>query len=292
MKKAIPFACLLFLLTGSLFAQELPGIEKKSQTNLNSLHLALAKSQNDSVRSSVLIELIVYYWESNLDSSLYYIDESLIIAKKLNYRLEEGKLIGIKADLYNRKGLYAKSLDLNLESLNILNDPELSGGIAKSWRAYYENENPKEIQLLASADINRSFSMVFQSVGNYEKALGMLLQAKAVMKKFDWKFGLFLVNLQISTLYLQLGKLDSAMITIREPLKREPKRIYTYWDGVPSQLLGHIYFYEKEYKKSIPFFLDAIRVHSENNNLRNLSESQNGKSLDYLLTGNLNSALL
>src|SRR4030095_13412924 len=91
--------------------------------------------------------------------------------------------------------------------------------------------------------------------------------------------------------YLRLGKLDSALITIREQVKVDPTRKYKYWNGVPSQLIGNIYLYKKEYGKSMSFFLDAIQMHSENNNLRNLSQCQNGLARIYLATGNPAAAL-
>ena len=234
---------------------------------------------------------MTYYWEVNSDSSLYYIDESISLAKKLNYRLDEGKLLGTKAEIYNRKGLYGKSLDINLEALDILNDRELSGGISSFWRSWYGNENPQEIQLLARADVTRTFSFVFGSVGNYQKALSMSLEAKAVMEKFHWNHGLFLISFNIPLLYLRLGKPDSALITIGEGAKIGPNRKYKYWDGVPSQITGIIYLKKKEYGTSMSFFLDAIRINSENNNIRNLSQAQNGLARVYLATGNPVAAL-
>ncbi len=291
MKKIILISCLFFILACTLSAQEQPDNKKKSQNQLDSLHNALAQSNNDTLRLSILLDLTVYYWEVNLDSSLYYTDESMSLAKKLNYRLDEGRLLGTKADLYSRKGLYAKSLELNLESLNILNDRELSGGISSFWRTLFENENPREIQLLSSADVTRTFSALFASVGNYQKALSMSLQAKAVMERFHYKMGLFFINLNNTSFYFKLGKSDSAMISLRECAKIDANRKYKYWDGLPNQIFGRIYLRTKEYGKSISFLQDAIQIHSENNNLRGLSQAQNALAQVYLATGNPVAAL-
>ena len=286
MRKPILISFLFFLPACTLSAQEKSANEKVGLNPLDSLHHALAKSGTDTVRLHALINLMTYYWEVNSDSTLYYADESISLAKKLNYRLDEGKLIGAKAELYNRKGLYAKSLDLNLEALNILNDRKFSGDIGSFWRSWYGNENPHEILLLATADVTRTFSFVFASVGNYQKALSMSLEAKAVMERFHWNHGLFLINFNNAGLYLRLGKPDSALFTIQEGVKIDQTRKYKYWDGVPSHITGIACLMKKEYGKSMSFFLDAIRINSENNNIRNLSQSQNGLARVYLATGN------
>jgi hypothetical protein len=62
MKKAISLGSLLLLLTVSLSAQVQAGNERQSPAPLNNLHLALARSENDSIRLAALLNLMVYYW--------------------------------------------------------------------------------------------------------------------------------------------------------------------------------------------------------------------------------------
>jgi tetratricopeptide (TPR) repeat protein len=150
------------------------------------------------------------------------------------------------ADFYTDIGEYEKAFDCarqNLKDLNNINSPELSYLYTQSW-----------------IWTHWVMSEIFSAAGDYEEALKHLYKASEIDIADDPSSGSW--TLDISGIYAQLGKYDSAMIYWNRGRKYDPTGNDTvYWK--PGTILSYNYLADlyngkKQYDK-------AIQILSKNN---------------------------
>src|SRR4051794_12423368 len=95
-----------------------------NQAQLDSLRNALVHAANDTVRMDIYSNISDFYGESNRDSAIYYINQSLVLAQQLKLKLNEA--IYLDGNAYELMHLrdYSKSLQASLKALKIAEDPE------------------------------------------------------------------------------------------------------------------------------------------------------------------------
>jgi hypothetical protein len=120
-------AFLIFFFSGaftSSFAQVPP-------EQLNKLKNQLALAQNDSTRGQTAFELAIGYRFSNVDSSIYYADLALEIAKKVKALRPQAAILSVKGATLLEKGKLPESLKCQFEALKL--SDELKDTLTKAF---------------------------------------------------------------------------------------------------------------------------------------------------------------
>ena len=60
---------------------------------LDSMHMVLRHATNDTIRMDACLKLGAYYDDVNLDSSVYYSEKGILIAKQLQLNLNEAEML-------------------------------------------------------------------------------------------------------------------------------------------------------------------------------------------------------
>ena len=86
---------------------------------LNKLKNQLARAKNDSIRGQTAFELAIGYRFSNVDSSIYYADLALALARKLNALRLQAAVLSLKGATLLEKGKVPESLKCQFDALKI-----------------------------------------------------------------------------------------------------------------------------------------------------------------------------
>src|SRR3954453_16276711 len=92
----------------------------QSGNNKDSLLRLLANQQNDSVKTTLLLKIGIFYGDqSKLDSALFYFQKALDLNRKIKSSALQLKARDRIAHTYNDMGNYPEALRLSLENLKL-----------------------------------------------------------------------------------------------------------------------------------------------------------------------------
>ena len=113
----------------------------------------------------IYAELSPYYFDRNIDSSIYYGQQALIIAKKLRLKLWQAFISNSIGYSSYQKGNYVSALKILLEALKISGDENNEQNI---WHiaAFYDTPDPHKARLNVFAYSLLNLAFVYTIPGN------------------------------------------------------------------------------------------------------------------------------
>ncbi|MBB6110133.1 tetratricopeptide repeat protein [Mucilaginibacter lappiensis] len=217
--KALTLATKLSYLDGIAESYRVIGIgkyyldqpEKAIDNYLNALAY-FGRSSNLRGEAKVYNNIGVLFRDHDYDRSLVYLNKSLVIAEKIG----DNKLIAASylniGNTYNRKNNLHQALSYYDKSYHLFSKLQDSVNL---------------IQCL----LNRG--VIFYKLKDYDKALGLLLEANRGAKSRDLNESVASINLTLASLYMAQRKFDDAEKMVREgtaytQLVKDPKLEYDY----------------------------------------------------------------
>ncbi|MDR6944476.1 tetratricopeptide repeat protein [Mucilaginibacter pocheonensis] len=185
--------------------------EKAIDNYLNSLAY-FGKANNLRGEAKVYNNIGVLFRDHDYDRSLVYLNKSLVIAQKIG----DDKLIAASylniGNTYNRKNNFYQALNYYDKSYHLFSKLKDSVNL---------------IQCL----LNRG--VIFYKLKDYDKALGLLLEANKGAKSRDLNESVASIDLTLASLYMAQRKFDEAEKMVQEgtaytQLVRDPKLEYDY----------------------------------------------------------------
>ncbi|MCK5277607.1 MAG: hypothetical protein KAK04_03700, partial [Cyclobacteriaceae bacterium] len=266
---------LLFL---PAFAMYQPA-ELAKQNELNSLHLALHQTSNDTIRMDLYRELGFYYQEENADSSLYFHQKQLVLAQQLKFKLWE-------ADAYQQIGYVQATLNNLSESLRafikgfeIAEDEDSEKNAWKVSRFSYA-ENPRNARLSIVGMLYHDMAILFKATRKYEDLMQHLHASIKIGESINNKKILALSNMNLGELYLILHQNDSAFVYLQKALHHFKTSKYQKNKGFLLEKIGIYYLDINNYDSAKNYFTKAIHINKEQSQMQSLSRS-------YLELGNI-----
>jgi signal transduction histidine kinase len=261
-----------------------------NQFKLDSLHTALMHAANDTIRMDICSNISDFYSESNRDSSLYYMDQSLAIAKKLKLKLNEAIYLDGNAYELMHMGDYPKSLEASLQALKIAEDPESEKGL---WRITF-GQTAKIARLDILAGIYHDLGHLYGRTGNIDKQIVSYLKADSIASVVKDTVLQALANMNLGSVYLRNRKLDSALafeqksLELFETLSFNARR----YEGWALNNAAEIHLQKGQLDLSRNIFEKAIDVNSKQNNLAALGISYSRLSNLFKTSGKPDSGIL
>src|SRR5437773_4114384 len=150
------FTRIVLLLSFPLFsdAQQNPYWQEPNRVQADSFRVIFQKTSNDSLRMYCCRELGLYYQEINSDSSLYFYEQQLVFAQKLELKIWEAEALNRIGYVSSLLGNYPKSLIVLLNAKEIADDKETEKNI---WHVslFSKDNNPEISRLTLSASIEQ-----------------------------------------------------------------------------------------------------------------------------------------
>jgi len=242
---------------------------KTQQSYIDSLQHELKIAQNDTAKITVLIAISQYYGETKPDSSVYFAQQRLTIARKLDLPLDEvDALIYMGYGLVNL-GNYPLALQYLVEALKIAEDP----GSEKNIRQLSANETPVKARLTALASVHLQLGNVYRATGNIERQLYHFKQCEKITTEIKDMSLLSFAHIQLGLTYISEGKLDSALYFELRALEHRADDYTKFYRGKILNSIGLIYYKKSNYKLSRQYLTDAIRESQGQNMLQPLGDA-------------------
>ncbi len=242
----------------------LTGAQQNLPDNLRKIFLS---SKEDSVLYDAAIHLYDHYEELNRDSAFFYADQCVHISKRNNKKLNEAYSLGRKAYQEINMGRYAKALENLLEAFSI------SGN--KQNEKYYWSTNPlrteSQKRLYTLSCTHHIFGILMRETKNTEQQILNFKEAKRIAVEINSPARSVLGSLNLGRIYLELGKLDSALFHENEAemIARSSGR---------EKYLSAIFFYKGIINKNngdtaraLQYFYQCINSGIAQNNLDGLA---------------------
>ena len=211
---------ILIILTKTLYAQS---------SKIDSLQLVLKKTTHDSTKSDIYDELSKFYFEEDLDTSLYYSNQNEYYSARSKDAFRKGRALHTKGIYYD----YANQLDSCLYFLSQADTiftqvnrlDRRAAVIGDIGLAHYLRGN-NELALrnfLKSLDIMKQHSLpkdqakmmnniglVYKSRNNFDMAIQYYLSSLEIKKQLNDEVGILNTTINIGTCFQMQDKFDSA----------------------------------------------------------------------------------
>ena len=175
---------------------------------LDSIHLSLQFAKNDTARLVALSRLAGYYDDFSLDSSVYYSNKAIEIARQLNLKFEEAGLMTGSCWPLGKMGNYSLAFKLLNRALDIVNNPNSKNYIILQQRRL----SPYLSRMYALANIHSAFADLYSYAGMFDKSIISANEAIKIDESLKDTLGLANVYSTLSEVYFKMNKLDTALI--------------------------------------------------------------------------------
>lgn len=240
--KLISYIFFIFFFIGSLF----------SQNKTDSLKYELKKTISDTSKVTILKNISVEYLYSNPDSSLFYINEAINIAKIINDKKGLAYSYNQLANVYVTIQNYEKSADNYKKSYDLFNDLDNNYGIA----------------LVA---LNQG--ILFQTIADFENAENKFLEANEKYTLAKNKAGEAKSILALGGLYENNGEYETAFTYYLEAVKISEEISDKNLLSIANTYVGNISFYLKDFENAINYYTFSLHIFSELGNSMGIIKS-------------------
>jgi signal transduction histidine kinase len=247
----------------------LPLIFNAQQPDTDNLKRLFNSSDQDSIRYKAAILLYDNYEELNRDSAVFFAEQSVLIGRKNDKKLNEAYSLNRLAYQEAYLGRYRESLNHLLQAFAICENKANDGMF---WEIPPINtESRKRMYVLSTT--HHIFGLLMRQTGNTEQELYHIKEAKRIAEEIKNPSRTLLGNLNMGTIYKNMGKLDSAFI-----FETEAERIANS-SGRKKYLTtclcikGLILTLKGDSTAALPYFYQSIKVGKEQNNIDGVVQS-------------------
>ncbi len=189
---------------------------------MDSAYVMLQHAANDTVRMGAYTMLASLYDDVNVDSGIYYCNQGIAIAEKLDLQLNKAEMLALMGIHLMKTGNYPEALRVISQGLKVAEDPsnEKKTGTLKDGQA------PQMYRRKVVALLYGFLEYLYLLVGNYEKEIAIAHQAIPLLELAGDTVNLAGVYPDMGDSYLKLNKFDSALFC-------QQKSLY-YYSKLPS----------------------------------------------------------
>lgn len=273
-----------------------------SQSKVDSLLSALAKSKKDTNKVILLNDLCAAYFNQNKEKTIKYNTEALTLAKELKYLNGLAKATNNLGILLQKNGNYDSALVIQLQALDIYKKINYTKGIAKTYCdiciIYWRRSDfvkALDMQLKAlrlyeqikdEKGLGYSYNMIGiinKNLNKPDEALAYYLKAVNIRKKTDER-GLAATYQNIGNIYKHKKNEDSAMFYYSRSLALHKKYGNISSEAMVTSSMGDLKFEFKKFKEAKNYYLLCLEIDKE-------VVDSNTLATTYINIGNAYSAL-
>ncbi len=241
------------------------------QTQLDSMRRVLQYADNDTIRMDACFNLGLFYDDVNLDSSIFYCEKGISIAKRLNLKLNEAELLMDISFPLSKIGNYPLSLKVLMQAKELT---ENSANEKNTWRLS-QGLTPHAYRLSILGYTYLGFGELYFHTGDNEKRLTSYYKGKEIAESIKDTLLLYFLYGDIGDAYYSMNKLDAALQYGQKAMKclySLPLKDRKYGGTVISGI-GSIYQRMEKPALAREYFQKAIAASEEQNNPSNAGDS-------------------
>jgi signal transduction histidine kinase len=184
-----------------------PVMSDAQQNFSDSLRKIFLTANNDSILYRAAIQLYDHYEESNRDTAFYYADQSVIISRRNNKKINEAYSLNRKAYQEANLGKYAESLHSLLEAFTISENIKNDG----LYWMIDPLESATNKRLYALSTTHHIYGILMRETQDTGQQIIHFGEARRIAIEINNPGRMLLGSLNLGRLYLETGDLDSAM---------------------------------------------------------------------------------
>ena len=244
----------------------MPVFPKAGQNLPDSLRKNFYSSNDDSVRYETAILLYDYYEELNRDSAFFYGDQSVLISRKNNKKLNEAYSLSRKAYQEVNMGRFAEALHSLLDAFSISENTENE----KFYWAVDPLKHESQKRLYTLSCTHHIFAILMRETQNMGQQIIHFREAKRIADEINSPGRSLLGSLNLGRIYIETGNLDSALFYENEgeEIARKSGR-EKYLSGI-LLFKAEIYMNKGDTARALNYFYEGIRSGTSQNNLEGL----------------------
>ncbi|HOZ69503.1 MAG TPA: ATP-binding protein [Chitinophagaceae bacterium] len=256
------------------------------KSTADSLRMALASATTDSARFEIAFNLMTFYQESKRDSSVYYAEKSMSIARQNNLMLDVATALDGKGYSLMHMGKLTQSLQCFLEAVKIAEDPKNDN------KTFYRKTKAEasKFRLTTLANIHHDWGHLMGSI-NLDEQIFHYRQTEKIASEIKDSTMLAFVNMNLGHVYTDKGLYDTALVMEQHAAKLFIRSGDKRYLGLVYTITGDIYLNKKERGKALEYYHKAIQTSQQENNLSNLNYNYNRLSDYYFNEQNNDSCL-
>ncbi|HKB45229.1 MAG TPA: tetratricopeptide repeat protein, partial [Chitinophagaceae bacterium] len=264
-----------------------PFMMNAQQSYPDSLRQALNNASVDSIRYHLNIKLSDFYEEKNFDSSLYFAEQSILIARKTNQKLAEATALNSKAYQLLSIGKYGASLKCLMEALTITENPESE---KNNW-SFSFFISPMKHRLTILSITHHMYALLMKRTQNTEQEIFHYKEEIRISEQIERQGGLQLAYMNLGNTYFNLNKLDTALEYAKRAASMAEQSGLKYYNGWNLGTLGDIYLKKKDEAFARQYYYAGIQNSKEQKNLGSLIWNYDKITKYYLLKKEADSSL-
>ena len=273
--KSFLITCCLSLLTVLVWAQISPYYNwgnLNSQARLDSLQTALKNTTNDTLRMVIFRDLGLFYVESKTDSSLYFLDQQMTIAKNLELKLWEAAAYDDIGYSLKKSGNYILSLQKFLEGIKIAENTETEKSMW--YTSYFTKKKITGIaRIMLLGNLYHDLAGLYWLRGDTNKAMASQWKAREIAERIDDKVLLSFINMNLGSYNFELNNLDSALVYLKEAQLNVDKSGFRNYKGNILRNIGRVYARMGNMQLARKYFANSIHSNLNSSNQSNLADS-------------------
>ena len=289
MKNLIKIICLLLI--PFCTAAQNPIYNTPTEQRANSLLINLKNTDNDTIRMALQAELAPYYFNKNIDSSIFYGQQALVIAKKLKLKLWQAYINNSIGYAYYLKGRYVTALQILLKALKISADKDIEKNI---WKisSFYQIPNAYKARMNVFAYTQLNLAFVYAISGNIQKQKENFLEGISIGENINDPATIGIFKMNLATLYYYNNMPDSALLTAKSALENLTAASILKYNGYILNNIGDIYASKNKYDSAEMYYRNGIVMNQKQELQRGLLISYKSFSKYFLKKGNIDSSIL
>jgi two-component system, NtrC family, sensor kinase len=275
--KAVLIAGMVFIFLGVTQAFEKPHLESSAEQVILS----------DSTLFNQNLDTIRKFYQTNIDSAVYFLDRALLLAKRNNKKMEEIRLVAAKAYLLTNSGRFADALNSYQLAFDLAQNPESE----QHYWSLREGFSATTERLFQLANLHFTYGHLMFLTGNNEGRLYHYQQAKSIATENNDLLNIGYAESGLAIIHLENGRADAALMSIENSLgilrqlENQINTSYAFW------IQGNIFMNKKLFDKAYEAYL-AGRISAEKqNNLNGIVLNNMGLSQYFLQVDEMDSAL-
>ena len=257
-------------------------IQAQDRHTIDSLKNEISISKSDTLTVGLLNVLAGEYKEIDKDSTIYYLNQALIIARDLDDPKYKARIYANLGGNYCFKGEYLKALEYLDLAENITKEYSF-----KNYQAYVHyiksivfisidklnlaNEHATEAlelyqelnQLSNVGDVYTIFSSIYEKLGDMQKSLMYAKKSYEISLQLNAPIDMSAAMNNLGTIYFQVNQIDSAYQYIRKAIKLSKKYNLQSWLAINYQNLSRYMLKEGKVDSADFYIQKSLEIYQE-----------------------------
>lgn len=265
----------------------LPVFSGAQQNHADSLRKIFLGPNNDSVLYAAAIQLYDYYEELNRDSALFYADQTVLLSRKNNKKLNEAYSLNRQAYQELNLGRFESSLHHLLDAFSICGNKKNDDLL---WEIEpLRSETSKRLYVLSTT--HHIFALLMRYTGSPEQELIHFREAKRIAVEINNPARSLLGSLNLGRIYWKNGKLDSGLVFENEAEQIAMSSGRKRYLATIFNLQGMMWMDKGDTSRALHLFYESIKAGKEQNNYDGMVRTYDAVFGYYLARKNNDSAL-